>query len=342
MTIRVGINGFGRMGRLGLRAAYEQLSKTGKKNPYQIVHINEISCDAEGSAHLLSFDSLHGPWSQKVEAKDDAIVISGETIGYSMMKELDVNTLEKLNLDIMIDCTGVHRRRELLRPYFEAGIKKVVVSAPIKGGGLNMVVGVNDHLYDPKVNHAVSPASCTTNCVAPAIKVLHEKIGIKRGNFTTLHDVTNTQMVIDKGHKDLRRARANSLSLIPTSTNSAKAIIQIFPDLKDRLHSIAVRVPVLNASLSDCVFEMKRDTTVEEVNRILEMASMMEMQGILGFESRPLVSVDYLNDTRSGIVDGLTTHVTQGNMVKLLVWYDNEIGYVHRMMELVEKVARNL
>jgi len=342
MTIRVGINGFGRMGRLGLRAAYEQLSKKVSNHPYQIVHINETSCNAECSAHLLAFDSLHGPWEKNVEAKENTINISGASIGYSMMNELDVQKLRELNLDIIVDCTGVHRSPELLKPYFEAGIKKVVVSAPIKGGGLNMVVGVNEHLYDPGTHHMISPASCTTNCVAPAIKVLHEEIGIERGTFTTIHDVTNTQVVIDTGHKDLRRARANSMSLIPTSTNSAKAIIQIFPDLKGRLHSIAIRVPVLNASLCDCVFEMKRNTTAEEINRLLETASMTGMKGILGYEIRPLVSVDYLNDTRSGIVDGLTTKVIQGNLVKLLIWYDNEIGYVHRMMELVEKVATSM
>ncbi|PIE02330.1 MAG: type I glyceraldehyde-3-phosphate dehydrogenase [Acidobacteria bacterium] len=338
MTVRIGINGFGRMGRLGLRAAFER----GLSSVFEIAHINEAHADAEGSAHLLKFDSLHGQWTRDVRGERDSLLIDGKRIAYSQQEELDVSFLKSLNLDIVLDCTGVHRKPELLQPYFEAGIEKVVVSAPIKGGGLNVVVGVNDDLYQSDRHHMVSPASCTTNCVAPVIKVLHEQIGLKRGTFTTIHDVTNTQVVIDTGHTDLRRARANSLSLIPTSTNSAKAIVQIFPDLVGKLFSIAVRVPVLNASLCDCVFEMHKNTTREEINRLLKEASEGALKGILGYEDRPLVSVDYLNDTRSGIVDALNTEVIEGNMVKLLVWYDNEIGYVHRMMELVRTVAESM
>jgi glyceraldehyde 3-phosphate dehydrogenase len=246
-----------------------------------------------------------------------------------------------MGVEIVVEATGKFRTPEQLQAYFDAGVKRVVVAAPVKGAGvLNVVMGVNDHLYDPAVHQLVTAASCTTNCLAPVVKVMHEAIGIRHGTMTTLHDMTNTQTLIDKAHKDLRRARASSLSLIPTSTGSAKAIGAIFPELNGKLNGLAVRVPLLNASLTDFVFEAARPTTVQEVNAALRQAAEGPLAGILGYEERPLVSVDYKDDTRSSIVDALSTLVIDETQVKVLAWYDNEIGYANRMMELVRKIAR--
>ena len=224
---------------------------------------------------------------------------------------------------------------------FDQGVKKVIVAAPTEGA-LNVVYGINDHLYEPAEHHLLTAASCTTNCLAPVVKVMHEAIGIKHGCMTTIHDITNTQTIVDKGHKDLRRARACGQSLIPTSSGSAKAIIKIFPELEGKLNGLAVRVPLLNASLTDFVFEAERPVTVEEVNGYFKAAAEGELNGVLGFEERPLVSVDYLNDPRSSIVDGLSTMVIDGTQVKIYAWYDNEWGYVCRMMDLAQKVAAGL
>ena len=245
-------------------------------------------------------------------------------------------------MDIVIDATGAYRTPELLQPYFDAGVKKVIVAAPVKEGALNIVMGCNDHLYEPDKHHLLTAASCTTNCIAPVVKVIHENLGIKHGMITTMHDVTNTQVVVDAPHKDLRRARSCLNSLIPTSTGSATAITMIYPELKGKLDGVAVRLPLLNASLTDCVFELPNPTSVAEVNGLLKAASENELKGILGYEERPLVSADYTNDTRSGIVDAPSTMVTNGTQLKLLVWYDNEVGYATRMMELVAKVAASM
>jgi len=331
MAIKIGINGFGRMGRLGFRAAWDY-------DEFEFAHINEISGDAACSAHLLKFDSVHGRWDKDCFAEDGKMFVDGQPISYSMNK--DIADTDWSGCDIVIESSGKFRTPELLQAYFDQGVKKVVVAAPVKDGALNIVMGVNDHLYNPDKHHLVTAASCTTNCLAPVVKVMHEKVGIKHGCMTTIHNITNTQTIIDKGHKDLRRARACGLSLIPTSTGSAKAITQIFPELTGKLNGLAVRVPQLNASVTDFVFEAPRPTTAEEINRLLKEASEGELKNILGYEELPLVSIDYNNDVRSSIVDALSTMVIDDTQVKLLLWYDNEVGYANRMMELARKVAR--
>ena len=335
MTIRIAINGFGRMGRLALRAGWDSPH-------FSIVHINEIAGDAAAAAHLLEYDSVHGRWDKKIQATDNTLVIDNHVVGYSQNNAIQDTDWQALNIDIVIECTGKHKSQVSLAPYFAAGIQKVVVSAPIKDGTLNVVMGVNDSAYDPTQHHIVTAASCTTNCIAPAIDVIHSNFGIKHGSITTIHDLTNTQSILDEYHKDLRRARACGTSLIPTTTGSATAITEIFPELKGRLNGIAIRVPLTNASLTDCVFELEQSVTVEQVNLALQTAATGRLNGILGYETKPLVSVDYTDDTRSSIVDALSTMVINGTQVKLLLWYDNEIGYVHRMVELTELVARQL
>jgi len=335
MSIRVGINGFGRMGRLGLRAAWGWPE-------LEIVHVNEIKGGPTTAAHLLEFDTVHGRWNRRFEADERAVYVDGRRIGFSDHATPGEVPWREHGVDLVIECSGRFRTPELLRPYFDAGVAKVVVAAPVKEGALNIVMGCNDHLYDPHVHQLVTAASCTTNCLAPVVKVIHEGIGIRHGVITTLHDVTNTQVVVDAPHADLRRARSALNSLIPTTTGSAKAITMIYPDLEGKLNGIAVRVPLLNASLTDCVFEVERPTTVDEVNGLLQQAAEGPLAGILGYESRPLVSADYVNDPRSGIVDGPATMVLDETQVKILAWYDNEIGYAHRMMELARRIARGM
>jgi glyceraldehyde-3-phosphate dehydrogenase (arsenate-transferring) len=331
--IRVGINGFGRMGRLGLRAGWE-------KSAFEIRRINETACDATGSAHLLKFDSTHGRWCHDTGAQDDKLIIDGKTLAYSSAAAIEQGNWS--DCDIVIEATGLHHKNpETLKAYFEQGVKKVIVAAPTEGA-LNIVYGINDNQYEPAKHHLITAASCTTNCLAPVVKVMHEQVGIRHGCMTTIHNITNTQTIVDKGHKDLRRARACGQSLIPTSTGSAKAITKIFPELEGKLNGHAVRVPLLNASLTDFVFEAARPVTAEEINGYFKTAAEGELKGILGFEQRPLVSVDYVNDPRSSIIDALSTMVINHTQVKIYAWYDNEWGYVNRMMELVAKVARSL
>ncbi|MBF0339961.1 MAG: ArsJ-associated glyceraldehyde-3-phosphate dehydrogenase [Magnetococcales bacterium] len=337
MAIRVGINGFGRMGRLGLRAAWGRLPEL------EFVHVNEILGDAACAAHLLKYDSVHGKWDHEVAADGAGILVDGRRMGYTMSPAIGGVDWKGLGVDLVLECTGKFKTMAAVQPCFDQGVKKVVVACPVKEAeALNVVVGVNDHLYDPARHQVVTAASCTTNCLAPVVKVMLEKIGIVRGSMTTIHNITNTQTIIDLGHKDLRRARANSLSLIPTSTGSAKAITQIFPELTGKINGVAVRVPLLNASLTDMVFETPRPTTVEEVNGHLKEAANGSLQGILGYEELPLVSIDYNNDTRSSIVDALSTMVIDGTHVKILSWYDNEVGYANRLVELAAQVARSL
>lgn len=330
MTIKIGINGFGRMGRLGLRAAWGS-------EDIEFLQVNEVSCDAQTSAHLLKFDSVHGRFKAKCKAEDEAMFVDGQRIRYTsnqLIEETDWS-----DCDIVIESTGQFRTPEKLQAYFDQGVKKVVVAAPVDGA-LNIVYGINDHLYEHDVHHLVTAASCTTNCLAPVVKVMHKHVGIVHGSMTTIHDITNTQTIVDKGHKDPRRARACGQSLIPTSTGSAKAITKIFPELEGRLNGLAIRVPLLNASLVDFVFEAQRPVTEEEVNGYFKKAAKNKLKGILGYEKRPLVSVDYTNDPRSAIVDALSTMVINQTQVKLLIWYDNEWGYANRLMDLVEKIAR--
>lgn len=332
--IKVGINGFGRMGRLGFRQGFDH-------SEYQIAQINEHKGTSETAAHLLEFDSVHGRWQRDISFDAQSITVEGMKIPFT--SESTIEAVDWSGCDIVIEATGAFRTESTLNEYFRQGVKKVIVAAPVKDpSALNIVMGCNDHLYDPAKDHLLTAASCTTNCIAPAIKVIHENLGIKHGTITTLHNLTNTQVVVDLPHNDLRRARSAVNSMIPTSTGSATAITMIYPDLKGKLNGLAVRVPLLNASLTDCVFELNTSTTAEEVNALLKSASEGELKGILGYEIKPLVSADYTNDTRSGIIDALSTMVIDGSMLKLLIWYDNEIGYASRMMELCQKVATQL
>lgn len=333
MSIKVGINGFGRIGRLALRAAWDS-------DAFEITHINEIAGDAKSAAHLLRFDSVHGTWDREISANqaNDQIIIDGKAIHYSSTKAIEDGPWRAV--DLVVECTGTFKSKQILAPYFDHGVSRVVVSAPIKDGTLNIVMGVNDDLYQGQ--DIVTAASCTTNCLAPVVDVLQSNFGIEHGSITTIHDITNTQSILDEYHSDLRRARASSMSLIPTSTGSATAITEIFPELKGRINGVAVRVPLANASLTDCVFELQKQVTSDEVNAALKTASEGRLKGILGYEDLPLVSVDYTNDKRSGIVDGLSTMVVNNTQVKVLIWYDNETGYVNRMMELAAKVAASI
>jgi glyceraldehyde 3-phosphate dehydrogenase len=335
MSIRVGINGFGRMGRLALRAAWDWPD-------FDIVHINEIKGGPKTAAHLLEFDSVHGRWHQDIHATEKTVLICGKEIGFSEFALPKEIPWESYDVDIVIEASGKFRTTQELAPHFENGARKVIVAAPVKAGALNVVMGVNDALYEADQHHLLTAASCTTNCLAPVVKVLHEQIGIAHGVITTIHDQTNTQTIVDAPHKDLRRARAASLSLIPTTTGSATAITLIYPELKGKLNGHAVRVPLLNASITDAVFEMQEKVTAEQVNQLFREAAGKELQGILGVEDRPLVSIDFKGDPRSAIVDALSTMVVDDTQLKLLVWYDNEMGYVHRMMELCQKVAHSL
>lgn len=335
MSVRVGINGFGRIGRLALRAAWGRPELT-------IAHINEIGGDAAVSAHLLTFDSVHGRWGHAAHGEGERLTIDGQTIGHSSSKDLRAVPWAAAGVEVVLEATGKFRTPEQLAAYFEAGVKKVIVAAPVKGDALNIVMGVNDQRYDPARHHLITAASCTTNCLAPVVKVIHEGIGIKHGMITTIHSSTNTQSVHDQPHTDLRRARASGLSLVPTTTGSATAIGLIFPELLGKLDGQAVRVPLLNASLTDCVFEVARPTSVAEVNGLLRAAAEGPLKGILAYETRPLVSMDFVTDPHSAIVDAACTMVTSGTQVKIYAWYDNEWGYANRYVELACKVAAEM
>lgn len=335
MPVRIGINGFGRMGRLALRAAFDN-------SQIQIVHINELKGGPETAAHLLEFDSVHGRWRVPIAAEAHGLKINGDRLAYSNFNAPGDVPWDEAGVEIVLECSGKFLTLEALEPYFTRGVRKVVVAAPVKQGALNIVMGVNDQLYDPELHHIVTAASCTTNCLAPVVKVIHQELGIRHGVITTIHDVTNTQTLVDLAHKDLRRARSALMSLVPTTTGSATAIGLIYPELQGKLNGLAVRVPLLNASLTDCVFEVERPTTAAEVNKFLREAADEQLRGILGFEDRPLVSVDYVNDPRSSIVDGPSTMVVDGTQVKVLAWYDNEWGYVNRLVELAAKVGASL
>ena len=331
MTIKIGINGFGRMGRLSMRAAFDW-------NDIEIIHINDPAGNAETLAHLMTFDSVHGRWHHEATHDGDSIVINDKAIPCTQNKATQDTDWSKC--DVVIEASGKIKTKALLQAYLEQGVKRVVVTAPVKEEGvLNIVMGVNDDLYDKTIHPIVTAASCTTNCLAPVVKVIHEKIGIKHGSMTTIHSITNTQTILDAPHKDLRRARACGMSLIPTTTGSATAITHIFPELKGKLNGHAIRVPLANASITDCVFEVERGTTVEEVNQLLKEAAESELKGIMGYEERPLVSIDYKTDSRSSIIDALSTMVVNDTQVKLYVWYDNEWGYANRTAELARMVG---
>ena len=343
---RVGINGMGRIGRLALRAALGAAERPADDpragNRLEVVHLNEIKGGAAATAHLLAFDSVQGRWRERIEAEGEAAVHIGDRrLGFSAHATPGEVPWGDLGVDVVLECTGKFLTPETLQGHLDRGAKRVIVAAPVKVGEvLNIVVGVNHGLYDPAKHRIVTAASCTTNCLAPVVKVIHEKLGIRHGSMTTIHDITNTQVILDAPHKDLRRARACGMSLIPTTTGSAKAITAIFPELEGKLNGHAVRVPLANASLTDMVFEVQRETTVEEVNALLKKAAEGELAGILGYEERPLVSIDYRSDPRSSIVDALSTMVVAGTQVKLYAWYDNEYGYACRTAELAAKVGK--
>lgn len=342
--MKIGINGMGRMGRLALRAAMGGARRSDgdprAANRLDVVHVNEIKGGATTTAHLLEFDSVHGRWYARFETDGTtSITIDGKRLGFSEGAKPGDVPWGDLGCEIVLECTGKFLKPEELQAYFDRGVKRVIVAAPVKDErALNVVVGVNDALYDPTQHRLLTAASCTTNCLAPVVKVVHENLGIRHGQITTIHDPTNTNVVVDFPHKDLRRARSALLSMLPTTTGSATAIALIYPELKGKLNGHAVRVPVLNASLTDCVFELNRSTTQAEVNELFEAAARGPLAGILGFETRPLVSADYCNDTRSAIVDAQYTMVTDGTLLKVYAWYDNELGYVCRMVDLANIV----
>ena len=332
--MNIGINGFGRIGRLVFRALWGRPGIT-------IVHINDCGGDAATAAHLLQFDSVHGRWDQECQGAGDRLQVGSHSLGYSQESDPVAVAWSQAGVEMVLECSGKFKTPQTLQPYFDQlGLKRVVVACPVKGEiagaeALNLVFGINHQLYNPNVHRLVTAASCTTNCLAPVVKVVHESFGIRHGSITTLHDVTNTQVVVDSFKSDLRRSRSASLNLIPTTTGSAKAIGLIFPELQGKLNGHAVRVPLLNGSLTDAVFELERNVTVAEVNAAFEQASQGELKGILGYETRPLVSVDYVNDCRSAIIDALSTMVVNGSQLKVYAWYDNEWGYSCRMADLV-------
>lgn len=338
--MKVGINGMGRIGRLALRAALgaaeRQSDDPRAGNRLEVVHLNELKGGAAATAHLLAFDTVQGRWRADIEAEgDDCIRIGERQLSFSSHANPADIPWGELGVEVVLECTGKFLTPETLQGHLDRGAKRVIVAAPVKTGGvLNIVVGINEGQYDPAKDRIVTAASCTTNCLAPVVKVIHENIGIKHGQITTIHDPTNTNLVVDAPHKDLRRARSAMMSLAPTTTGSATAIALIYPELKGKLNGHAVRAPVLNASLTDCVFELKRETTAEEVNALFKAAAEGELAGILGYEVKPLVSADYARDTRSAIVDALSTLVTDGTLLKVYAWYDNEMGYACRMVDL--------
>ncbi|KPV94676.1 Glyceraldehyde-3-phosphate dehydrogenase 3 [Pseudoalteromonas sp. P1-9] len=330
--MKIAINGFGRMGKLLARIVLAE-------GNHQLVYINDPAATNEAIAHLLAFDSVQGRFKDKeIHADDSHLYVAEQKI--SLLHESKLTELPVDNIDLLIDCSGLYRKSELFQPLLDKGLARVLVSCPVKDeGAINLVYGVNHDLYQADKHKVVTAASCTTNCLAPVVKVLKETVGIKRGSMTTIHDITNTQTIVDKAHKDLRRARACGESLIPTSSGSTTAIMTIFPELKGKLDGLAVRVPLLSGSLVDLVIETEKPTSIEEINNAFERAKSGELKGILDIEMRPLVSVDFVGDTHSAIVDGLSTQVIDKHLVKVLAWYDNEINYVSRMNDIVNMIA---
>ena len=331
---RIALNGLGRIGKLALR----DLIDTGAGG--QIALINDPVGTPDQHALLMEFDSVHGRWPRAISCDADGLTIEGQRMILTSARRIEDLPLAAMGIDLVIDATGVFKAAAKIAPYFAAGVKKVIISAPVKdGGALNLVYGVNHHLYDPALHHTITAASCTTNCLAPVVKVIHEGIGIRHGSITTIHDVTNTQTIVDRPAKDMRRARSALLNLIPTTTGSATAITLIYPELTGRLNGHAVRVPLLNASLTDCVFEVERPTTVAEVNALFAAAAAGPLKDILGYETRALVSSDYTNDPRSCIIDAASTMIVNGTQLKIFAWYDNEWGYACRLADITRMVA---
>lgn len=331
---RIALNGLGRIGKLALR----NLIDDGAGG--EIVLINDPVGTPDQHALLMEFDSVHGRWKADIRHDETSLTLNGQSLRLTGAKKIEDLPLADMGIDLVVDCTGVFKTAAKVAPYYAAGVKKVIVSAPVKdGGALNLVYGVNHADYDPAQHSLITAASCTTNCLAPVVKVIHEVLGIRHGSITTIHDVTNTQTIVDRPAKDMRRARSALMNLIPTTTGSATAITLIYPELKGRLNGHAVRVPLLNASITDCVFEVERSTTVDEVNALFQAAADGPLKGILGYETRPLVSSDFTNDPRSSIIDALSTMVVNGTQVKVFAWYDNEWGYACRLADITRMVA---
>jgi len=324
--MKIGINGFGRIGRLVFRAAIEHPN-------LKIVQINDPGGDAETFAHLVNFDSVHGRWHKALNAsKLDELSVDGKTIrltGNRLISDTDWS-----DCDLVIESSGFMRKRDLLQQYLDQGVKQVLVSAPLSDGTLNVVMGVNHDQFVPDKHKIVTAASCTTNCLAPMVKVIHDNFIVKHGSMTTVHSSTNDQVIVDGPHSDLRRARATNLNLIPTSTGSAKAITEIFPELKGKINGHAIRVPLTNASLTDATFEVQKATNAKSVNTLFKEAAQGALSSILNYEDRPLVSIDYKTDAHSVTIDGLSTLVINDTHVKLYGWYDNEWGYSNRVVDL--------
>ncbi len=331
MALRVAINGFGRIGRMVLRAA-------SKDKNIEFVAINDLT-DAATLAHLFKYDSVHGTFPGKVEAKDNQLIINGKAIKIYAVKNPAELPWKADKIDVVIESTGIFTSKEKAGMHIQAGAKKVVISAPATNEDITIVMGVNDHLYDSKKHNIISNASCTTNCLAPVAKVLHDAFGIEKGLVTTVHSYTNDQNILDLPHKDLRRARAAAMSMIPTTTGAAKAVSLVLPELKGKLDGMAIRVPTPNVSVVDLVVTIKKKADVESINAALKKASKGPLKGILGFEEAPLVSVDYNGNPLSSIVDASCTKVIGDNLVKVLSWYDNECGFSNRVVDLLHLIA---
>lgn len=330
MSVKVGINGFGRIGRNAFKVALQ-------KGDYEIVAINDLT-DPKTLAHLLKYDSIFGKFEGTVEAKEEAIIVNGKEI--KILSERDPEKLpwKDMGVEVVLESTGLFTKKADAEKHIKAGAKKVIISAPAKEEDITIVLGVNEDKYDPKSHHVISNASCTTNCLAPFAKVVDEKFGIKRGLMTTVHSYTNDQRILDLPHKDLRRARAAAQSIIPTTTGAAKAVALVLPQLKGKLNGIAMRIPTPAVSVVDLVCELGKEATSEEINAAFKAAAENELKGILGYSEEPLVSIDYKQDERSSIIDGLSTMVMEGNMAKIVAWYDNEWGYSNRVAELISFV----
>ncbi|MGI6065865.1 MAG: ArsJ-associated glyceraldehyde-3-phosphate dehydrogenase [Bacillota bacterium] len=334
MSVKVGINGFGRIGRLVFRAALNN-------SEIEVVGINDLT-SAKTNAHLLKYDSVHGTLNAEVRSTDESIIVDGRTV--KVFAERDPQNLPwgDLGVDIVIESTGLFTDANKAAAHIKGGAKKVIISAPAKNEDITIVMGVNDDKYDAAKHHIISNASCTTNCLAPVAKVVHEKFKIKRGLMTTVHSFTNDQRILDQAHKDLRRARTAGMSIIPTTTGAAKAVALVLPELKGKLNGFAMRVPTPNVSVVDLVAELEVNTSVEEINGALKAAAENELKGVLGYSEEPLVSKDYNGDPRSSIVDALSTMVMEDNLVKVVSWYDNEWGYSCRVVDLAAYVGERL
>jgi len=334
MSVKIGINGFGRIGRLIFRAAW-------KHPDVEVIGINDLT-DAATMAHLLAYDSVHGKLDLDIQAKGDAIEVDGRSIAFTSIRDPEQLKWKELGVDVAAECTGLFRDRESASKHLTSGARKVIISAPAKDPDITIVMGVNSSKYDPKQHHIISNASCTTNCLAPFAKVLLENFGLKSGLMTTIHAYTGDQRLLDFPHKDLRRARAAGLSMIPTTTGAAKAVSLVLPELTGKLNGLAIRVPTPNVSIVDLVATIeKTGVTASEVNQALKTAAEGELAGILGYSEIPLVSTDYNGSSLSSIVDAATTYVID-DMVKVLSWYDNESGYSHRMVDLAAMVGNML